>query len=75
MELPQGFRERMSRLLGGEYPAFLASYDREISRGLRLNGWKSREGRREGFGEAGEAMGEPEGAAQGTGEAIKWRLS
>ena len=49
MELPQGFRERMSRLLGGEYPAFLASYDREISRGLRLNGWKSREGRREGW--------------------------
>ena len=49
MELPQGFKERMSRLLGGEYPAFLASYDREISRGLRLNGWKSREGRREGW--------------------------
>lgn len=37
MELPQAFRERMERLLGEEYGAFLESYDSEREQGLRLN--------------------------------------
>ena len=34
---PQGFEEKMRRLLGAEYDEFLASYDRPRQVGLRLN--------------------------------------
>ena len=37
MTLPEPFLTRMERLLGAEYPAFLASYDEPAARGLRLN--------------------------------------
>ena len=37
MELPSAFKERMERMLGTEYEEFLQSYEREQSRGLRLN--------------------------------------
>ena len=36
-EIPAAFLERMERLLGGEYPAFLASYAERPSVGLRVN--------------------------------------
>ena len=36
-EIPVAFLERMARLLGEEYPAFLASYDMRPSVGLRVN--------------------------------------
>ncbi|MGQ9768718.1 MAG: hypothetical protein ACUVSS_15710, partial [Anaerolineae bacterium] len=35
--LPAVFLERMAALLEDEYPAFLASYDRPASVGLRVN--------------------------------------
>lgn len=35
--LPQPFLDRMERLLGAEYPAFLASYDQPRTQGLRSN--------------------------------------
>ena len=35
--LPAAFLERMKRLLGAEYDAFLASYQEEPRRGLRRN--------------------------------------
>lgn len=37
MNLPQEFQIRMQKLLGGEYPAFLAGYDTEAHRALRVN--------------------------------------
>lgn len=37
MILPQEFKERMKRLLGGEYEEFLESWDRETSQALRVN--------------------------------------
>jgi 16S rRNA C967 or C1407 C5-methylase (RsmB/RsmF family)/NOL1/NOP2/fmu family ribosome biogenesis protein len=36
-ELPQAYLQRMERLLGNEYPSFLASYDRPPVSGLRAN--------------------------------------
>jgi 16S rRNA C967 or C1407 C5-methylase (RsmB/RsmF family)/NOL1/NOP2/fmu family ribosome biogenesis protein len=36
-EIPAAFLERMARLLGDEYPAFLTSYDMLPSVGLRVN--------------------------------------
>ena len=39
--LPAAFLERMKRLLGDEYEAFLASYDRPRNTGLRLNPHKA----------------------------------
>ena len=36
-EIPAAFLERMERLLGGEYPAFLASYAEHPTVGLRVN--------------------------------------
>ena len=36
-EIPSAFLERMARLLRDEYPAFLASYDKLPSVGLRVN--------------------------------------
>ncbi len=39
--LPEGFTARMSRLLGEEYEAFLASYERPRSVGLRENTLKT----------------------------------
>lgn len=35
--LPEGFQRRMRSLLGADYDAFLAGYDRPLSRGLRVN--------------------------------------
>ena len=35
--LPVGFAEKMERLLGAEFEAFLASYDRPLAPGLREN--------------------------------------
>ena len=35
--LPLGFTDRMRRLLGAEYPAFLASYDKPRRPALRVN--------------------------------------
>ena len=35
--LPEVFRKRMHALLGVDYAAFLAGYDRPLSRGLRVN--------------------------------------
>ena len=35
--LPTAFLQRMQRMLGPEYPAFLRSYDRPRSVGLRFN--------------------------------------
>ena len=37
MELPIEFLEQMKNMLGEEYEAFLASYDKERTYGLRLN--------------------------------------
>lgn len=37
MTLPQEFQNRMRRLLGGEYEAFLKSYERETAQALRVN--------------------------------------
>lgn len=36
-ELPQEFKERMKRLLGEEYEAFLGSWEREPAQALRVN--------------------------------------
>ena len=36
-KLPAAFCTRMKELLGDDYPAFLASYEREMQRGLRIN--------------------------------------
>ena len=55
MDLPKGFRERMEVLLGEEYPDFLKSYEGEKAQGLRLNGWKTEEGRRDGWEQSGAA--------------------
>ena len=44
MELPAAFKERMERMLGNEYGAFLQSYEKERSRGLRLNRLKTDRG-------------------------------
>ena len=37
MNLPEEFLQRMEALLGEEYPAFLESYEKERSQGLRAN--------------------------------------
>lgn len=37
MRLPEKFLERMKERLGGDYPAFLASYEKPPYRGLRVN--------------------------------------
>ena len=36
-ELPEAFLKRMKELLGGEFPAFLESYEAERVQGLRWN--------------------------------------
>ncbi len=41
-KLPQLFLRRMEEMLGKEYPAFLASYDRPRARGLLLNEGKEK---------------------------------
>lgn len=38
--LPAAFKTRMEAMLGPDYPAFLASYDRPRKNGLRVNTWK-----------------------------------
>lgn len=43
-ELPARFEERMRELLGDEYQAFAASYDKERVQGLRFNGLKAEGG-------------------------------
>ena len=40
-QLPEAFKKRMEDLLGGEYPAFLDSYEKERSQGLRMNPLKT----------------------------------
>ena len=40
INLPAAFTERMKQMLGREYDAFIASYDKERSQGLRVNGLK-----------------------------------
>ena len=40
-KLPTAFCERMKALLGDSYPAFLASYEQPMQRGLRVNPYKS----------------------------------
>lgn len=37
INLPLSFKEAMKKLLGNEYDEFLASYDNQVSAGLRLN--------------------------------------
>lgn len=41
MDLPEGFRRRMERLLGNRYPAFLRGYETPPARGLRVNTLKT----------------------------------
>ena len=41
VQLPEAFCERMRQLLGDQYEAFAASYERERVQGLRLNGLKA----------------------------------
>ncbi|MBP3381157.1 MAG: RsmF rRNA methyltransferase first C-terminal domain-containing protein [Clostridia bacterium] len=41
MQLPEQFCERMRRLLGDAYDAFIASYDAPVRRGVRVNTLKS----------------------------------
>ena len=41
MELPLLFQNRMKELLGDEYEAYLASYDKPINKGLRVNPLKA----------------------------------
>lgn len=41
LPLPEEFNQRMKKMLGEEYEAFLASYDKDRSRGLRINPLKS----------------------------------
>ena len=43
-KLPQRFEERMKQLLGEEYEAFEASYEKDRVQGLRFNGLKSGDG-------------------------------
>ena len=38
--LPEAFLQKMKRLLGAEYDAFLQSYEEERVQGLRFNPWK-----------------------------------
>ncbi|HJC09885.1 MAG TPA: RsmB/NOP family class I SAM-dependent RNA methyltransferase [Candidatus Blautia merdigallinarum] len=40
IELPKEFKEEMKGLLGEEYPAYLATYDRPVRQGLRFNSRK-----------------------------------
>ena len=37
IQLPESFLQRMQELLGEEYPAFLAAYDKPHYKGVRLN--------------------------------------
>ena len=37
IELPKAFIEEMKELLGEEYPAYLATYERPVRQGLRIN--------------------------------------
>lgn len=39
--LPQAFLDRMEQMLGGEYPAFLQSYEKERYQALRVNPLKA----------------------------------
>lgn len=41
INLPAAFTERMKQMLGEEYEAFIASYEKERSQGLRVNGLKA----------------------------------
>ena len=49
-DLPVRFEERMRVLLGDEYPAFAASYDKERVQGLRFNSLKFPDGRQDAVG-------------------------
>ena len=67
-DLPVRFEERMRALLGEEYPAFAASYDKERVQGLRFNSLKFPDGRGDaaGSGKDGKDKGtwEETGAAE-----------
>ena len=58
-DLPIRFEERMRELLGDEYPAFAASYDKERVQGLRFNRLKFPDGI-QGAGENWEEAGAAE---------------
>lgn len=51
-QLPEQFEQRMKKLLGDEYEAFAASYDKERVQGLRFNSLKSKDGKRENWEKA-----------------------
>ena len=40
IELPKAFTDEMKELLGEEYPAYLATYERPVRQGLRINSRK-----------------------------------
>lgn len=52
-ELPERFKARMKELLGEEYEAFEASYDKERVQGLRFSGLKTLQGMEDGWEETG----------------------
>ena len=58
-KLPEEFCRKMEHLLGKEYQAFLESYEKGRSQGLRLNFFKS--SRQEGWIEEGRRLLEEEG--------------
>ena len=51
IRLPEQFTERMKGMLGEEYEAFAASYEKERVQGLRFNSLKWKEGEREDWEE------------------------
>ena len=53
IRLPEQFTERMKGMLGEEYEAFAASYEKERVQGLRFNSLKWKEGEREDWEEKG----------------------
>ena len=63
-DLPVRFEERMRALLGEEYPAFAASYDKERVQGLRFNSLKFPDGRGDAAG-----SGKDKGTWEDTGAA------
>ena len=66
-DLPVRFEERMRALLGEEYPAFAASYDKERVQGLRFNSLKFPDGRGDAAGSGKD--GKDKGTWEDTGAA------
>lgn len=44
IQFPEQFQERMQRMLGDEYDAFVKSYDQPFHNGLRINVLKTEPG-------------------------------